>query len=78
MLLGGRAGRLDGGEGFEDLVRVRGPSGDRPGVAFLKLYHRTLQVELGAALEYVSYGLVAVPFSLRSTATRSASRMASG
>src|SRR5215210_2349069 len=58
VLLGGWAGRLDGGEGLEDPVRMNGSSGDRPRVAGRQLYHRSLQVQLCPTTEDVADGLV--------------------
>ena len=58
VLFGGRAGRLDGGEGFEDPVRVRRAPGNRPGIPGVERYHRPLQVQLGATPDDVPHGLV--------------------
>ncbi len=42
VLFGGWAGRLDGGEGFEDPVCVRRAPGNRPGISGVERYHRPL------------------------------------
>src|SRR5205085_2653528 len=51
---GGRAGRLDGRERLEDLVRVRGAFGYDPGVPGLQQDHLALDVQLGPAVDDVA------------------------
>jgi hypothetical protein len=41
---GGRAGYLDGGEGFQNLISMFCPFGNHPGVTRLKQYHLPFEV----------------------------------